>query len=215
MDPYFLTLKPSAEGSVDSVPAWSKAAIAARGTVLAAEPADAVKVLEDGTIHTGLVIIRFAFAEDLDTFWNSPDATALTEADDGLVALACAGLPYEGWPGNFVPTIATVDVPASEAPRSFMLIEGTGTDQDRMDAYRDQILPMMRERGSYYVAFELGGNVRVLAGKWSEGIFAISRWPSKAHAEDFWYSDKYQQECIPIRTGVGKFDVQIVEGIAG
>jgi uncharacterized protein (DUF1330 family) len=215
MDPFFLTLKPSADGSAESVPAWSKAAIAARGMVLAAEPANAVKVLELGTTHTGLVIIRFAFAEDLDGFWNSPDAVALADADDGLVALACAGLPYEGWPGNFVPTIATVDVPASDAPRAFMLIEGTGTDQDRMDAYRDQILPMMRDRGSYYVAFELGGNVRVLAGQWSEGIFAISRWPSKAHAEDFWYSEKYQQQCIPIRTGVGKFDVQIVEGIAG
>jgi uncharacterized protein (DUF1330 family) len=215
MDPFFLTLKPSAERSANCVPAWSKAAIASRGTVLAAEPANSVKVLEEGTIHTGLVIIRFAFGEDLDAFWNSPDAAVLADADDGLVALACAGLPYEGWPGNFVPTIATVDVPASEAPRTFMVIEGTGTDQGRMDAYRDQILPMMRERGSYYIAFELGGNVRVLAGEWSEGIFAISRWPSKAHAEDFWYSDKYQNECIPIRAGVGKFDVQIVEGISG
>jgi uncharacterized protein (DUF1330 family) len=215
MDPYFLTLKPSAGASADSVPAWSRAAISARGTVLAEEPASGVKVLEEGTAHTGLVIIRFAFAEDLEAFWVSPEAKALAAADSGLVALACAGLPYEGWPGNFVPTIATVDVPASEAPRTFMVIEGTGTDQDRMDAYRDQILPMMRERGSYYIAFELGGNVRVLAGEWSEGIFAISRWPSKAHAEDFWYSDKYQNECIPIRSGVGKFDVQIVEGIAG
>jgi uncharacterized protein (DUF1330 family) len=215
MDPYFLTLKPSADASADSVPAWFKAAIAARGMLLAAEPATAVKVLEEGTVHSGLVIIRFAFADDLDAFWNANEAQMLAEADPGLVALACAGLPYEGWPGNFVPTIATVDIPASDAPRTFMVIEGTGTDQDRMDAYRDQILPMMRARGSYYIAFELGGNVRVLAGNWSEGIFAISRWPSKAHAEDFWYSDKYQNECIPLRTGVGKFDVQIVEGIAG
>ena len=74
---------------------------------------------------------------------------------------------------------------------------------------------MMRERGAYYIAFELGGDVEVLAGAWSEGIFAISRWPSKALAEDFWYSDKYQNEAIQIRTGVGKFDVQIIEGIAG
>ncbi|MGL5838023.1 MAG: DUF1330 domain-containing protein [Sphingorhabdus sp.] len=215
MGPYFLTLKPSASAAEDSVPSWSKAAIAARGIVLAAEAAQAVKVLEDGTMHTGLVIVRFAFADDLDIFWASHEAKALAAADPQLVALACAGLPYEGWPGNFVPTIATVDVPESDRPRTFMVIEGTGTDQDRMDAYRDQILPMMRERGAYYIAFELGGNVRVLAGEWNEGIFAISRWPSKVLAEDFWYSDKYQNECIPIRTGVGRFDVQIVEGIAG
>jgi uncharacterized protein (DUF1330 family) len=210
MDPYFLTLKTSHDAA-----GWAKAAVAMRGMVLAVGDQDAVKVLEEGTTHTGLVIIRFAFAEDMDAFWTSPTAKELAAGDKALVALACIGLPYEGWAGNFVPTIATVDVPASEAPRTMMVIEGTGTDQDRMDAYRDQILPMMRDRGAYYIAFELGGNVKVLAGDWSEGIFAISRWPSKAHAEDFWYSDKYQNECIPIRTGVGKFDVQIIEGVAG
>ncbi|MBL0923626.1 MAG: DUF1330 domain-containing protein [Sphingomonadaceae bacterium] len=210
MDPHFLTLKTSHSAAL-----WKGAAAAARATVLAAGDAQMVKPLENGTTHSGLVILRFAFASDLDDFWNSAHAKDLAAADANLVALACTGLPYEGWPGNFVPTIATVDVPASEAPRTFMVIEGTGTDQERMDAYRDQILPMMRERGSYYVAFELGGNVRVLKGRWDEGIFAISRWPSKALAEDFWYSDKYQNECIPIRTGVGRFDVQIIEGMAG
>ncbi len=71
---------------------------------------------------------------------------------------------------------------------------------------------MMRERGAYYIAFELGGSVTVLAGAWQEGIFAISRWPRRAHAEDFWFSERYQQTAIPIRTGVGRFDVQIIEG---
>ena len=139
----------------------------------------------------------------------------MANADPALVALACNGIAYEGWPGNFVPTIATVDVPDAGAPRTFMVIEGTGTDQARMDRYRDMILPMMRARGAYYIAFELGGDVRVLAGTWSEGIFAISRWPSAALARDFWFSDQYQQQAIPIRTGVGKFDVQIIDGIAG
>lgn len=210
MDPSFLTLKTS-----HAAARWADAASAARGVVLAAGDAQSVKPLEPGTSHSGLVIVRFAFPADLDAFWTSAGARSLADADPGLVSLACAGLPYEGWPGNFVPTIATVDVPASDAPRTFMVIEGTGTDQERMDRYRDLILPMMRERGAYYVAFELGGNVRVLAGQWSEGIFAISRWPSKAHAEDFWYSDGYQGQAVPIRTGVGRFDVQIIEGIAG
>lgn len=205
-DPAFLTLKTTRNAA-----GWTTA----RGTTLAYGDADAVKPLEEGTTHTGLCILRFAFADDLDAFWASDAARALADADPDLVALACIGLPWEGWPGNFVPTIATVDVPASDGPRTFMVIEGTGTDQERMDKYRDNILPMMRERGAYYIAFELGGNVRVLKGAWNEGIFAISRWPSRALAEDFWYCDKYQKECIPIRTGVGRFDVQIVEGVAG
>jgi uncharacterized protein (DUF1330 family) len=210
VEPAFLTLKTGRDAA-----SWAEAASSARGAVLAAGDAMTVKPLEPGTAHTGLVIARFAFLEDLDAFWTSSEARALADADAGLIALACAGLPYEGWPGNFVPTIATVDVPSSDAPRAFMVIEGTGTDQERMDRYRDLILPMMRDRGAYYVAFELGGNVRVLAGHWAEGIFAISRWPSKAHAENFWYSDGYQGQAVPIRTGVGRFDVQIIEGIAG
>ncbi len=210
MDPSFLILKCSANAML-----WAELAGTMRGTVLASRDKSMVRPLEEGSAHSGLVIIRFAFADDLDAFWSCDTASALASADPGLVALACAGLPYEGWPGNFVPTIATVDVPVSDRPRTFMVIEGTGTDQDRMDAYRDQILPMMRDRGAYYVAFELGGNVRVLAGRWDEGIFAISRWPDQSLAEDFWYSDHYQNHCIPLRTGVGRFDVQIIEGIAG
>jgi uncharacterized protein (DUF1330 family) len=209
-DPCFLTLKTTVDNS-----AWAEAIAASRGTILACGDADAVTPLEVGTAHTGLVIARFAFTEDRDGFWTSPAAQQLAAADAGLVALACNGIAYEGWPGNFVPTIATVDVPVADAPRTFMVIEGTGTDQERMDRYRDMILPMMRARGAYYIAFELGGDVRVLAGRWNEGIFAISRWPSAEHARDFWYCDQYQKEAIPIRTGVGKFDVQIITGIAG
>jgi len=209
-DPCFLTLKTSTDTGV-----WVHAITAARGTILASGSAEAVTPLEPGTAHTGLVIARFAFAADRDAMWASAMAQQLIAADAGLVALACNGIAYEGWPGNFVPTIATVDVPDTGCPRTFMVIDGTGTDQDRMDRYRDMILPMMRTRGAYYVAFELGGDVRVLAGQWSEGIFAISRWPSHALARDFWFSEQYQNEAIPIRTGVSKFDVQIIEGIAG
>jgi uncharacterized protein (DUF1330 family) len=215
MIPWFLTIKTSPDASPETIAHWAEAAQSARGAVLAAATGAMVRPLETGTAHTGLVIIRFAFAEDLDAFWASATARELVDADPAIVALASAGIPYEGWPGHFVPTIATVDVPDAGAPRTFMVIEGTGTNQARMDRYRDIILPMMRERGAYYVAFELGGNIRVLAGAWREGIFAISRWPSKAHAEDFWFSDQYQKGAIPIRTGVGRFDVQIVEGLDG
>lgn len=206
MPPWFLVLKLPAGGAAAP---FAAAATEARGAVLAAADQSQVVPLEEGTQHTGLVIVRFAFEADLNSFFAG---LALPK---GATALACAGIPYEGWPGNFVPTIATVDVPDAGSPRTYMVIEGTGTDQGRMDQYRDIILPLMRERGAYYVAFELGGSVRVLAGEWSEGIFAISRWPSRGHAEDFWFCDRYQNTAIPIRTGVGRFDVQIVEGLAG
>lgn len=204
--PCFLTLRTSVNEA-----RWAEAITAGRGDVLVAAALGEVTVLEPGTKHSGLVIARFAFASDRDAFWAS--ASELVAADPALVALSSGGIAWEGWPGNFVPTIATVDVPDAGEPRTFMVIEGTGTDQARMDTYRDIILPMMRERGSYYVAFELGGDVAVLAGEWSEGIFAISRWPSRAHAEDFWFSDQYQHTAIPVRTGVGRFDVLIAQGL--
>jgi uncharacterized protein (DUF1330 family) len=206
--PAFLTLRTSGDEA-----RWADAISAARGDVLAAAAIGDVTPLEPGTRHSGLVIGRFAFAGDRDAFWAS--SGSLIADDPHLVALSTSGIAWEGWPGNFVPTIATVDVPDAGLPRYFMVIEGTGTDQARMDKYRDIILPMMRERGAYYVAFELGGDVKVLAGAWSEGIFAISRWPSRTHAEDFWFCDQYQKTAVPIRTGVGRFDVQIVEGLAG
>jgi uncharacterized protein (DUF1330 family) len=206
--PSFLTLKTNGNEAD-----WARAISAARGDVLAVAAIGDVTPLEPGTQHSGLVIARFAFAADRDAFWAS--AGSLIQDDSDLVALSTSGIAWEGWPGNFVPTIATVDVPDAGVPRYFMVIEGTGTDQTRMDQYRDIILPMMRDRGAYYVAFELGGDVKVLAGKWSEGIFAISRWPSRAHAEGFWFCDEYQKTAVPIRTGVGRFDVQIVEGLTG
>lgn len=204
--PWYLILKPV--GASD--PRWRDACAAARGEVLVDAAPPAVETLEPGTVHTGLLIARFAFVADLDAAWASIGAIP-----DETQVLAAPGLPYEGWAGHAVPTIATVHVPEGATPRAYMLIEGTGTDEGRMDAYRDIILPMIRERGGYYSLFELGGSVRVLAGTWSEAILAISRWPTLAAARDFWFSDRYQNVAIPIRTGFGHFEVQLAEGHAG
>jgi len=208
--PAFLVLKFPASATATAVERWSKAIAAARGSVLAAAPADAVTPLEDGSAHNGLVIARFNIAEDLDRFWGSAP-----QREEGLVALAAEGLPWEGWPGHDVPTIATVYVPDDGTNRTYMLIEGTGHDQARLDEYREIILPMLRERGAYYLLFSLGGTTRVLAGEWDEAVLAISRWPSRARAEDFWFCERYQKEAIPVRTGISRFDVQIIEGRAG
>lgn len=208
--PAFLILKFPAASDAGSIKRWSLAISAARGTILAAATADAVKPLEEGCAHDALVLARFPVAGDLDRFWNTAP-----EQPAGLVALAADGLPWEGWPGHDVPTIATVTVPDDGAPRCYMLIEGTGHDEERLNRYRDIILPMLRERGAYYVLFSLGGTTRVLSGAWDEAVLAISRWPSQARAEEFWYSDRYQKVAVPIRTGVSRFDVQIVNGITG
>jgi len=211
--PAFLLLKP-ATADAALLDSWTRAIEAAHGTILAASPPEDVEVLEKGTTHTGLLLARFAYAPDLETFWKSAKALAAALPKNSQ-AMSLPGLPFEGWPGHFVPTIATVDVPASENPRGYMLIEGTPGNEERMDQYRDTILPMLRERGGYYIAFELGGAIKVLHGEWTDMIIAISRWPDVSLAQDFWYSDRYQNVAIPIRTGHGRFDVQLTAGIAG
>jgi uncharacterized protein (DUF1330 family) len=211
--PAFLLLKPRAADAA-LIATWCKAIEAARGTILAASVPQSVEVLEKGTVHTGLIIARFVWAADLESFWASAAGLAAT-LPEGSQAMSLPGLPFEGWPGHFVPTIATVDVPASESPRGYMVIEGTPGDESRMDQYRDTILPMLRERGGYYIAFELGGAIKVLHGEWNDVIIAISRWPDVSRAQDFWYSERYQTVAIPIRTGHGRFDVQLTAGIAG
>ena len=206
--PWYLIVKLRGGTAPDE---WAAACTAARGEVVVCAGDSQVELLEPDTIHTSLLIARFAFANDLDAAWSviAPQLPA------GGQALAAPGLPYEGWPGHAVPTIATVHVPAGDTPRAYMLIEGTGTDEARMDAYRDVILPMFRERGGYYTLFELGGAVRVLAGQWTEAVLAVSRWPTIAAARDFWFSGRYQTVAIPIRTGFGHFEVQLAEGLAG
>ncbi len=96
-----------------------------------------------------------------------------------------------------------------------MLIQGTSTDQVRMDRYRDIILPMIKERGAYYTVFDIDGNIDALHGEWHHNIFAISRWPYLPAGYAFWDSDRYQNIAIPTRTGSGHFLVHFFTGVAG
>jgi uncharacterized protein (DUF1330 family) len=210
-NPHFLIVKWPGGAQADLAP-FAAACAAAGGVVLAQAGADAVEALEKPTTrHGALLIARFAHGAELDAAW----AARPHDPPAGAQALAAPGLPWEGWPGEFVPTIATVDVPSGDGPRAFMLIEGTGTDEAAMDAYRAIIMPMLRERGAWYPAFEFGGGVRALHGSFEWAFLAISRWPDIGRARDFWYCDRYQQVAIPARTGAGSFEVQLCEGQAG
>ena len=55
------------------------------------------------------------------------------------------------------------------------------------------------------------GEVTALSGVWRDQIFAISRWPTRAAAEDFWFCDRYQTQAIPLRVGYGRFDVNLLD----
>jgi len=186
------------------------------GTPVVIAPLHEVSALEPGSVPAHIAVLEYADAAERDAGWQALEPVAraggLFEGCAPIV-LAMAGIPEEGL-GEFIPTAANVPVSPAFQPPAYLLIEGSATDQQRMDQYRDIILPMMRERSSYYVAFELGGNVKVLSGAWSEAIFAISWWPSMGHALDFWLARRYQQDAIPLRLDIGRFDVLAATGSA-
>jgi len=186
------------------------------GEILAYAPAGRVSCLEPGTVGSGILLAR----------WPSP-GPGMSAAIRGLVSalgqsvpthstplvLEVSGLPPNGLPDMLdVPTVASVP-PAPKSPRNaLMIIRGSVSDQQRIDGYRDVILPMIKERGGYYEVFALQpGEVTAWSGEWTEQIFAISRWPARANAEDFWFSERYQTVAIPKRLGAGRFVVHLLD----
>jgi uncharacterized protein (DUF1330 family) len=189
------------------------------GTVLASASADAIDCLEPGTPESAIFLLEFERAEQVKAFWASERHQSLLSAMNsqaGLLALAVPGLPYAGLPDAMeIPTTASVKPPEGSGPRAFMVIQGSVTDQERIEKYRDILLPMIAAQGAYYTAFEIAGAVEVLMGEWPWEIFAISRWPDHAAGHAVWYSERYQARAIPMRTGAGTFHVHYFTGSAG
>jgi uncharacterized protein (DUF1330 family) len=176
----------------------------AGGTVLVQSPPTPLEVLEPGTPPEPTLIVRFAGIAALREAWQTVDAQSLPP---GFRAFAGAGLPPEGLPHSDLPTRANARPVEAEGPVAFMLVEGTATDQVRMGRYRDMIRPMILERGGYYVAYAPPAGVEVLVGERPPQALILSRWPTLGAARDFWYSERYQTEAIPTRTGAGEFRV--------
>lgn len=195
--------------------AAANVAAAQQGRVIIAQPVHHVTAIEPGSVPAHLWIADFPSRSASEAAWAQLKAKGHVDGitqDTPPVVLAMDGVPPSGLP-DFIPTPSNVTPPESLMHAAYFLIEGSANHQERMDKYRDILLPMMKERHSYYVAFELGGNVRVLSGAWNEQIFAISRWPSVAFAHDAWMSGRYQKDAIPLRLGVGKFSVLVAEGV--
>lgn len=186
------------------------AANRAVGTLVAARSIHEIEALEPGSVPLHTWIARFPSVDAARAAWASVDRSEFEKPEAPLVLLMNA-MPEKGVPDDAVPTHVNVS-PGPAQPPTLMLIEGSATDQEAMDRYRDVILPMLKERGAYYIVFELGGNIEVLSGQWDEAIFAISRWPAAHLARDFWLSGTYQKKAIPLRIDVSAFQVVTLEG---
>ncbi len=190
---------------------------AAGGTVHAYDPPGRISCLEPGTIGAGILLGSFADGSALRRVAESrivPHLRAELPAGCTATVLQVNGLPAHGLPEMMaIPTVASVARCPPQPRNALMLIRGSAFDQQRLDKYRDVILPMLKERGGYYEVFALTpGEVTALLGEWRDMIFAISRWPTRAAAEDFWYCDRYQKTAIPLRlNGAGRFTVNLLD----
>ncbi len=183
------------------------------GVLVAARAVHEVTALEPGSVPAHTWITRFPDPMAArNAFENLALRDTLSEAGDEPLVLLANAVPEAGYPEemSFVPTHMNVDA-GDEQPPHLLLIEGSASDQERMDQYRDVILPLMREERAYYLCFELGGDVEVLSGAWDEAILAISRWPGAHRALGFWLCDRYQSSAIPMRLGIGSFQVTLFE----
>jgi uncharacterized protein (DUF1330 family) len=187
------------------------------GTVLAYDPPGKISCLEPGTIGAGMMLASWNDGAALQRVAHSQIIPKLgNELPKGAAAtvLQVNGLPAEGLPQMMeIPTVASVTKAPPRPRNALMVIRGRVFDQPRVDGYRDVILPMLKERGGYYEVFALSaGEVTALHGEWNDVIFAISRWPTRAAAEDFWYSERYQKTAIPLRlNGAGRFTVNLLD----
>ncbi len=182
--------------------------VSAKHTVVGGARLHEAAALEPGTKLAHTLVIAYPDKDAARAAWAAMPTDTIAEPAPPLVLLTGA-LPPEGLPDPEIPTKANVP-PCADDGSVLLMIEGTGTDEDRMNRYRGILLPLMFELNAYYTVFDLGGDVEVLSGEWDEAIFAISRWPSRAAAEEFWMCDRYQTEAIPIRLHHGEFQVTMI-----
>ncbi len=171
-----------------------------------------VVVFEIGSIPSSTLILKWKeSSEVVNKFWNSKIHQSIfnklsLDFRENLTSFIAQGLPDEGLINEPIPTIASYDAATIENNVS-LIIEGTVSKPKVIEEYREILFEIMIEQKSYYVVLTSSEGIDVLHGKWSEDIFAISRWKSMKSIHEFWYGERYQNTAIPIRIGAGKFSV--------
>lgn len=175
-------------------------------TLVAACPIHEIEVLEPGTTPLHTWIGLYSTHNAAIAAWNAMDKTMLQPGTALVLAVPAFNASDDRLPSRGNSAVNPRQPPA------LMLIEGTVQDQEAITRYTDIIMPMLREREAYYLAYTPGHNVTVLSGAWADEFIAISRWPAPHAAYDFWLSNRYQRDAIPLRSGNSSFQVVTFRG---
>lgn len=122
-------------------------------------------------------------------------------------ALVTAAAPQASAPDTQVPNRAE----GCEKP-AYLVVVATITDPGKARGYLDAL----RAAGLYplHAGFHItsGKSANVLEGEmFKSRPIVVAKFPCVEAARQFWYSDTYQKNVLPLRVGAGTFDVAIFE----
>jgi len=104
-------------------------------------------------------------------------------------------------------------VPPATPKPAFLMITARVTDRAKMAAYSkalDDSGLLAAHGGDYQFTGQPANRVE----GWPDGVGAVLvRFPSRADAESFWFSAKYQDDLKPLRRGAGTLQAAIFDGV--
>jgi len=98
-------------------------------------------------------------------------------------------------------------------PAAYLVVTARVSDRVKMQAYGKAITDaaLYPRHGGRYLFI---GRAAIALEDWPEGdSVVVAEFPSRTHAEAFWWSETYQREIKPLREGAGEFHVAIFDGV--
>lgn len=100
-----------------------------------------------------------------------------------------------------------------------MVILSIVHDVERYQAYRASFIELgtLEEFGGRVISVgtRLEFEPEILEGEWPEDRHSfVIRWPCAAAAHEFWNSEIYQTQQLPLRIGAGHYDIALFPAIA-
>lgn len=95
------------------------------------------------------------------------------------------------------------------APPGYMVVISIDVDASRMGAYARATVPLLLQYGGRLLFVSEEGQAEVLEGEDHPASIRVFEFPSLQHARDFYYSETYQQQAIPLRAGNGRLQVLV------
>jgi len=113
-------------------------------------------------------------------------------------------------PAADAPAVGDATAPTNCSKPVFMLVQGRTADRGRMVAYGRKLRDAgayAKYNGSYAAA---GRPIDIFEGAYPDDqTVIIAQFPCLARARQFWYSELYQREILPLREGAGRFSISV------